>query len=98
MSKEKVFLKKKDFDVRINDGGFDLTNYADHKDCPLARACKRHFKTENVEVGAFDLGVEIDGETWTNDEEWGCHIANNVARCKHIDGDKTQYYVTLTKK
>jgi hypothetical protein len=90
---EKVFLQKSDFDVLKNDY---ILNYSNHRDCPLARACKRHFKTERVSVGAFDWGVEIDGEHWSNTDEWDVRIASKVGECLHNEDD-THYFVTLTK-
>jgi hypothetical protein len=90
---EKVFLQKSDFDVRTNDY---IVNYTERSDCPLARACKRHFKTEDVNVCAFDNGVYIDGKHWSNTDEWDVSIASNVGKCLHNEDD-THYFVTLTK-
>jgi hypothetical protein len=94
---KKVFLQKSDFDVKFGERGNDyIVNYSNRSDCPLARACKRHFKTEDVDVCAFDNGVEIDGEHWSNTDEWDVSIASKVGECLH-NGDDTHYFVTLTK-
>jgi hypothetical protein len=95
---EKVFLQKSDFDVKYNRKRkiYHIVNYSDSNDCPLARACKRHFKTEDVEVSSFDTGVRIDGKHWSNTDEWCYFIASNVCECLH-NGDDTHYFVTLTK-
>ena len=93
-SKVKVYLKKSDF-TKVDDN--IMGNYVDPDDCPLARAIKRTFKTTNVVVGACDWGTDIDDEHWANTNEWDCIIARNVAECL-LQGDKTEYYVTLTKE
>ncbi len=94
---EKVFLQKSDFDIKFGVQGNDyIHNYSKNSDCPLARACKRHFKTERVSVYSFDWGVEIDGEHWGNKDEWNARIASKVGECLH-NGDDTHYFVTLTK-
>jgi hypothetical protein len=92
--KKRIYLQQSDFDVRGNDY---ISNYSSNTNCPLARACKRHFKTENVFVSACDDGVDIDGEPWSNTNEWNCDIAISVGECLH-NGDDTHYYVTLTKE
>ncbi len=95
---KKVFLQKSDFDVMSTVEKIDyIVNYSKRNDCPLSRACKRHFKTEDVDVCAFDWGVTIDGEHWSNTDEWDAIIATKVGECLH-NGDDTHYFVTLTKK
>lgn len=90
----RVYLKRKDFD---KDDDNTIANYPNPWDCPLARAINRKFKIDNAQVGAFDMGVTINGEHWSNDDEWGENIARIVGNNLH-GGDKTMYYVTLTKK
>jgi hypothetical protein len=95
-TKVHVILKKSDFDMDKSGRESTPLNYTEPDDCPLARAVKRHFKVKDVLVDGADFGVSIEGLHWLNRGEWGSGIASIVGANLHA-GDKTQYYVTLTK-
>jgi hypothetical protein len=91
--KVQVFLQLSDFD-KVDDNC--IANYSNPNDCPLARAIKRRFGTDEVTVMCFDFGAKINDKHWENINEWDGCIASIVGTNLHA-GDKTRYYVTLTK-
>lgn len=99
MKKITIQLKRSDFSI------FDGTcsNYWSKAACPLARACKRHFGNDTIEVGCeiqHPFVEIIDGRKFSYDGSvWNKEAANKIA--KELSSwkrffKKFEYSVSLT--
>lgn len=85
--------------IKLLPKDFIGNHYLDTHDCPLVRACKRHFKTNNVEAGGYE--VTINNKDWiivmNEVYNWNCSIMNAVKEKYQNPDHDTIYYVQLKK-
>lgn len=72
---------------------FRSTVFNSNTDCPVARACKKHFKPSFLYV--YTYGVNIDGETYKIKDEFLNSDYNYVKEQYKKYPGKYLFYVTL---